>query len=352
VKSESQLEGRQSNILVAVVCNYISTAEPVGSRTIARKYDFGISPATIRNIMADLEESGFLAQPHTSAGRVPTDKGFRFYVDHLDRSLQSLEDFVSFNIEDILHNEAELGNMMKKTTDLLSRLSHQAGLMLAPNLKNTVCRHIDFIKLNNSQTLVIFISESGHVHKRVIRLSEDIPQDTFDQMSRLITNELMGLSLTKIRSKLMGMLNAEKSQFDALYARAVKLSQQFFDEEDDDSELYLGGTFNMMNHPEFADVEKMKALFQAFEEKRILLSVIDKCLEEDLKGAKVIIGEENSIADMQDLSFVLSSYNYGERSLGVVGIIGPKRMDYTQVIPMVEYTARTISRLLTNQIES
>ncbi|PID57267.1 heat-inducible transcription repressor HrcA [candidate division KSB3 bacterium] len=352
MKSESQLEKRQRKILIAVVCSYISSAEPVGSRTIARKYDFGISPATIRNIMADLEESGFLAQPHTSAGRVPTDKGFRFYVDHLKHSLQSLEHITSFNIEDILHNEAEIGNLMKKTTDLLSRLSHQAGLMLAPNLKNTVCRHIDFIKLNNSQTLVIFISESGHVHKRVIRLGEDISQDTFDQMSRLITNELMGLSLTKIRSKLMDMLSAEKIKFDALYARAVKLSQQFFDEEVDESELYLGGTFNMMNHPEFADIEKIKALFQAFEEKRILLSIIDKCLEEELEGAKVIIGEENSVVDMQDLSFVLSSYNYGERLLGVVGVIGPKRMDYTQVIPMVEYTAKTISRLLTNRIES
>ncbi len=352
MKSESNLEERQSNILVAVVCNYISTAEPVGSRTVARKYDFGLSPATIRNIMADLEESGFLAQPHTSAGRIPTDKGFRFYVDHLDQSLQSLEDFESFNIEDILHNETELGNLMKKTTDLLSRLSHQAGLVVAPNLKSTICRHIDFIKLNNSQTLVIFISESGHVHKRVIRLDEDIPQDTFDQMSRLITNELLGLSLAKIRSKLMGMLSAEKTRFDALYARAVKLSQQFFDEGDDDSELYLGGTFNMMSHPEFADVEKMKNLFQAFEEKRILLHVIDKCLGEDNEGTKVIIGEENSVEDMKDLSFVLSSYKYGGRSLGVVGILGPKRMDYTQIIPIVEYTAQAVSRLLTDRIES
>ena len=302
--------------------------------------------------MADLEDSGFLAQPHTSAGRVPTDKGFRFYVDQLDRSLQSLENFEPFNIEDILHGETELGNLMKKTTDLLSRLSHQAGLVLAPNLKNTICRHIDFIKLNNSQTLVIFISESGLVHKRVIRLDEDIPQDTFDQMSRLITNELMGLSLAKIRSKLLSMLNAEKSRFDALYSRAVKLSQQFFDEGDDDSELYLGGTFNMMNQPEFADIEKMKNLFKAFEEKRLLVHVIDKCLGEDVEGTKVIIGEENSVEDMQDLSFVLSSYNSGDRSLGVVGIIGPKRMDYTQVIPIVEYTARTVSRLLTGRSDS
>ncbi|PIE35061.1 heat-inducible transcription repressor HrcA [candidate division KSB3 bacterium] len=346
------LDDRQSKILIAVVCDYITTADPVGSRTIARKYGFGLSPATIRNIMADLEDMGFLTQPHTSAGRVPTDRGFRFYVDRLDLFQKSLEELTSSQIEGVLHSETELGNLIKKATDLLSQLSNQAGLVLGPNLKNTICRHIDFIKLNNSQVLVIFIAESGLVHKRVIVLEEEISQDVFDKMSKLITTELMGLSLAKIRAKLVGMMENEKSQFDHLYAQAIKLSQQFFDDEDqDESELYVGGTFNMISQPEFMDVEKMRHLFKAFEEKRLLIHILDECLGEDPDGTRVIIGEENLVDDMQDLSFVLSSYKYGDRSLGVIGIIGPKRMNYTQVIPIVEYTANTVSRLLTERIE-
>jgi heat-inducible transcriptional repressor len=352
VHQKEVLDERQNKVLIAVVCNYISTAEPVGSRTIARKYGFGISPATIRNIMADLEDLGLLVQPHTSAGRVPTDKGFRFYVDQLELSKRTFEEAAIFNIEEILHTETELGNLMKKTTAILSRLSNQAGLVLAPNLKNTNCRHIDFIKLNNSQILVIFISESGLVHKRVIFFEEDISQDLLDKMSRLVTTELMGLSLAEIRTKLVNIMETEKAQFDALLSQAIKLSQRFFSEETEDSELYVGGTFNIMNQPEFADVEKMQNLFRAFEEKRLLIHILDKCIEDDEKRVKVIIGGENNIEDMKDLSFVISSYQYGDRTLGVVGIIGPKRMDYTQVIPIVEEMVKIVLCLLIDRMEA
>ena len=343
---------RQQKILLAVVCEYISTAEPVGSRTISRRYEFGISPATIRNIMADLEDMGFLLQPHTSAGRIPTDRGLRFYVDHLESSRRLIEEVATLNIEEALNTEAELSSLMKKATELLSDLSKQAGLVLAPNLKSMVCRHIDFIKLNNLQVLAIFISESGLVQKRVIRLEEDISQDMLDKISKLVTTELMGLSLSKIRTKLVNMMETEKAHFDELFARAIKLSQEFFSGEAEESELYVVGTFNMMNQPEFADLDKMKNLFKTFEEKRLLINILDKCLEEDEEQIKVIIGNENTIADMKDLSFVISSYKYGDRALGVVGIIGPKRMDYMQVIPIVGSTAKAVSRLLTDRMES
>lgn len=342
---------RQQKILVAVICEYISTAEPVGSRTIARKYEFGISPATIRNNMADLEDMGLLIQPHTSAGRIPTDRGFRFYVDQLESSRRSVEGVDTFYIEEVLHGETELGNLMKKATEILSNLSNQTGIVLVPNLKNMVCRHIDFIRLSNLQVLVIFISESGLVQKRAIRLEEDISQDILDKISKLVTTELMGLSLSEIRAKLVRMMETEKAHFDKLLARAIKLSQEFFSGDTDESELYVGGTLNMMNQPEFANLEKMKNLFKTFEEKRLLINILDKCLEDDEEQVKVIIGNENTIADMQELSFVISSYKYGDRTLGVVGIIGPKRMNYTQVIPIVDNTAKVVSRLLTDRME-
>lgn len=350
ISSADVLGERGQKVLFAIIGEYISTAEPVGSRTIARKHDFGLSPATIRNIMADLEEMGFLLQPHTSAGRIPTDKGFRVYVDHLENVRQMVEDASAFNIEEALHNEAELDTLMKRATEILSTLSKQAGVILAPPLKSLVCRHIDFVKLSNAQVLVIFISDSGLVHKRVIRLEEDITQDILDKVSILVTNELMGLSLTEIRAKLVRMMETEKAQFDQLFAQAVQLSQTFFAEEpSEESELYVGGTLNMISQPEFADVDKMKTLFRTFEEKRVLINILDKCLEEDGEQVKVIIGNENPVGDITDLSFVVSSYKHGERAVGVIGVIGPKRMNYMHVIPIVNSTARTVSRLLSER---
>lgn len=352
ITSPETLSDRQQNILFAVICEYISTAEPVGSRTISRKYDFNLSAATIRNIMADLEDIGLLLQPHTSAGRIPTDQGFRFYVDHLENSRKMTVDLRALKIDEALYTESGLGNLMKKATELLSSLSHQAGLVLAPNLKSMICRHIDFIKLSNSQVLVIFISESGLVHKRAIRLEEDISQDILDKISKLVTTELMGLSLSEIRKKLVSMMETEKARFDQFLARAIKLSQEFFAEEIEESEVYIGGTFNMMSQPEFADIEKMRVLFKTFEEKRLLINILDKCLEEGNTDVKVIIGNEHSDEDTKDLSFVVSSYTYGERTLGVIGVVGPKRMNYMHVIPIVDYTAKTVSRLLTDRMDA
>lgn len=352
LSTHENLAEREQHVLFAVIGEYIATAEPVGSRTIARKYEFGLSPATIRNIMSDLEEIGLLLQPHTSAGRIPTDKGFRVYVDHLEHTRQAFEKLSSSSIEEVLHGETELGTLMKKATEILSALSKQAGVFLAPNLRSMICRHIDFIKLNNSQVLVIFISESGMVHKRTIRLDRDISQDILDKISKLITTELMGLSLSEIRKKLLQMMKTEKAQFDELLSRAIQLSQEFFSDDVEESELYVGGTLNMMSQPEFADVEKMKVLFKTFEEKRLLIDILDKCLDENGEQVKVIIGNENPIVSTQDLSFVISSYKSGERTLGVVGVVGPKRMNYMHVIPIVEHTAKTVSRLLTDRIET
>jgi len=352
ISTHEQLTERDQRILFAVIGEYITTAEPVGSRTISRKYTFGLSPATIRNIMSDLEEIGLLLQPHTSAGRIPTDQGFRVYVDHLEHTREAFEKLASSSIEEVLHDQTELGTFMKKATEILSALSQQAGVFLAPNLRSMICRHIDFIKLNNAQVLVIFISESGMVHKRAIRLDSDISQDLLDKISKLVTSTLMGLTLSEIRTKLVRMMTSEKARFDELLSRAIQLSQAFFSDATEESELYVGGTLNMMSQPEFADLEKMKTLFKTFEEKQLLINILDKCLDENGEQVKVIIGNENPQANTQDLSFVMSSYKAGDRILGVVGVVGPKRMNYMHVIPIVEHTAKTVSRLLTDRTET
>lgn len=356
ISPQDHLADREQQILFAVIGEYITTAEPVGSRTISRKYEFGLSPATIRNIMADLEDAGFLLQPHTSAGRIPTDKGFRLYVDYLEHTRDTFNELAAPSLEHILNGGSELSTLMKKATEILSALSKQAGVFLAPNLRSVICRHIDFIKLHASQVLVIFISESGMVHKRTIRLDSDASQELLDKISKLVTSEFMGLTLAEIRAKLVTMMTSEKSRFDALLTQALTLSQAFFSndlsDDADDSELYVGGTLNMMSQPEFADIEKMKSLFKTFEEKRVLINILDKCLDENDEQVKVIIGNESALANTQDLSFVMSSYKSGERILGVVGVVGPKRMNYIQVIPIVEQTAKIVSRVLTERADT
>ncbi len=341
-----ELNPRSSSILEAVVHDHIATAEPVGSRTIAKKYKFGLSPATIRNIMADLEEMGYLSQPHTSAGRVPTDRAYRFYVNHLLES-HHFPKVKNPVVEATLQSIHEFNELMKETSVFLSQLSNQAGIVLIPNLKKTVFKRIEFIHLTGSRVLVIFVAESGLVHKKTIELDRPISQNTLEKISNLVTEQMAGLTLQEIRKKLVKMMEEEKTQFDELLNQAVKLSQKAFENEEGESEVYVRGTLNILNQPEFASIERMKALFKAFEEKSILIQILDKCLEED-QNVKVTIGSENCIEEMEDCSLVTSTYKYGNMSVGVLGIIGPKRMDYSRVIPVVGYMAKLISNLLTN----
>jgi len=348
MESKMELTPRSSSILEAVVHDHITTAEPVGSRTLAKKYKFGLSPATIRNIMADLEEMGYLSQPHTSAGRVPTDRAYRFYVDHLLESHHFPTEVKNPNVEAILQSIHEFNELMEETSALLSQLSRQAGVVLIPNLRKTVFKQIEFIHLTSSRVLVIFVAESGLVHQKTIELDRPISQNLLAKISALVTEEMAGLTLQQIRKKLVKMMEEEKTQFDELLKQAVMLSQKAFEDEEGEGDLYVRGTLNILNQPEFANVERMRALFKAFEEKSILIQILDKCLDE-AENVKVTIGSENQIEEMEDYSLVTSSYKCGNLSAGVLGIIGPKRMDYSRIIPIVYYMARLISNLLTNR---
>jgi heat-inducible transcriptional repressor len=346
-----ELNARTSSILEAVVFDHITTAEPVGSRTISKKYKFGLSPATIRNIMADLEELGYLSQPHTSAGRVPTDRAYRFYVDHLLNEQPFSKQVRNPNVEAALCAIHEFNDLMEEASVFLSQLSNQAGVVLISNLRKTVFKRIEFIHLVGSRVLVIFVVESGLVHKKTIELDRPISQSTLEKISNLVTEQMAGLTLNQIRKKLIEMMEEEKTQFDELLNQALRLSQKAFEDEQGESDIYVRGTLNILNQPEFADVDIMKTLFKAFEEKSILIQILDKCLDEDTEDAlpvKITIGSENQISEMENCGLVTSVYKCGSYSAGVLGIIGPKRMDYSKVIPVVSYMSKLISKLLTN----
>lgn len=342
------IDERSQFILKAIVQSYIINVEPVGSRTVSKMYGVEISPATIRNVMSDLEEMGYLEQPHTSAGRIPTDKGYRFYVDSLiDIPIlaKAESDRINKNYESKL---TEIEKVMESTSKLLSYISRQAGIVLLPRFTTITFRHISFIKMRDNQVLAIFVSESGIVQNKVIRLEEDLRQEELDTITAYLNSEFGGLTLKMIRERIIEIMANDKREYDNLLRKAMDLSQKAFLEGSIEEDIYVGGTTNILEQPEFiADVEKMKTIFKAFEEKAKLIKILDKCLEEE--GIHIVIGAESEIQEISDCSLVTHTYKHGDSVLGVLGIFGPKRMEYPRIIAIVDYTAGIVSDILSGK---
>ena len=337
------LTERDRKVLQAIIMDYIQTAQPVGSRIVSKKSKMGLSPATIRNVMADLEEIGFLVQPHTSAGRVPTDRAFRFYVDSI-LNMRRLIPEEREQIEKSLQEESlGINEIMKRTSHLLSLLSRQTGVILAPRFGSKIFKHIEFIKLRDKRLLVIIVSKTGEVQNKVIEADEELYQDELDKYGRYLTEIMGGLSLTEAKHKIMEELKKEKVLFDKLMYRALQLSQKALEDEGEGN-LFIEGTTNIMQSPEFADMEKMRVLIQAFEEKTKIVKLLDKALS--AQGIQIFIGAENELNEMVNCSIVTAPYSKENFTLGTLGVIGPTRMDYSSIIPIVDYTARIVGKIL------
>jgi heat-inducible transcriptional repressor len=340
------LTERDRRVLQAIITDYIQTAQPVGSRIVSKKYKMGLSPATIRNVMADLEELGLLIQPHTSAGRVPTDKAYRFFVDTI-LNLRRLNPEEREDIEKglLLEGDPDINEVMKRASHILSLLSKQTGVVLAPRFGSKIFKHIEFIKLRDRRILVIIVSRTGEVQNKLIRADEELSQDELDKYSRYLSEFMGGLSLVEAKQKILEEMKKEKVLFDKLMYRALQLSQKALEDEDE-GDLFIEGKTNMMQSPEFADMEKMRGLLQAFEEKTKIVKLLDKALS--AQGIQIFIGAENELNEMINCSVVAAPYSRENYSLGTLGVIGPTRMDYSNIIPIVDYTARIVGRILGN----
>jgi heat-inducible transcriptional repressor len=340
------VDERTQNILMAVIHSFIYTAEPVGSRTISKRFDFGLSPATIRNVMSDLEDIGFLEQPHTSAGRVPTDKGYRFYLNHLQGIQKLTPEESALILQRFVPYYGEADETIAATSRLLSEVSHYAGIVLR-KFSTTIFKRIEFVKVRGRQVLAIFVMESSMVQNKLIMLDEEMTQDELHRISNYLNHEFSGQPLHAIRQQVLERMAEDKVRYDKLLQQAMQVGEKtFHDTADDDGEIYLGGTANIMDQPEFlANVDRMKELFKAFEEKSRLISILDRCLDES--GVNVILGSETPFEDIQECSFVTHAYSYDDRTIGVLGVVGPKRMAYPRVMAIVDYTANLISKILT-----
>jgi heat-inducible transcriptional repressor len=340
-----ELTKRDLQVLEAVVIDYLQSGEPVGSRTISRLYGLNVSPATVRNVMADLEEVEYLYQPHTSAGRVPTKKGLRFYLDKIMQS-RALEKEERAAIRDAFHDShPDIKELLHLTSRVLSRFCKQAGVVLWPRLTVARLKHIEFIRLRPHQMMAIFISRSGLVHHRLLDWEDDVNQDELDKYSRYLNELLQDVPLGQIKQRILDEMRKEKVLFDELYLKALDISQRFFQATLDNSDVYIEGQTNLLNNPEFADVERMRRLLSAFEDKSRLIRLLDMTLKTS-SGVQIILGPESELDELKEISLISSPYRRGDTLLGVLGVIGPLRMDYSRIIPVVEFTASLLSELM------
>ena len=340
------LDERSKSVLLAIIDKYIEKAEPVGSRTIAKNHPEHLSSATIRNAMSDLEEKGFLSQPHTSAGRIPTDKGYRFYVDHLLRPKSFLiqaETLAETNNLEYPSNKPNLQNLLEKACDNLSTVSKQTGLVMLPGFSTTCFKHIEFTKVAPNAALAVFFSEEGILQNKVLPIEQSMTQDQLTSISNYLNDEFSGKPIKWIRKELLQRLRLEKEHYNQLAQKAHNLSSALF--EDNNNELLVQGALNLLDQPEFnEDIGKIKTLLKTLEEKTKLINLLDSCL--DHEGMTILIGEENLQEEMDNCSLIAQNYQIGNEKAGTLAVFGSKRMDYKKIISIVNYTAQKVSKLI------
>jgi heat-inducible transcriptional repressor len=343
------LEARVKAILLAVVEHYIHSGEPVGSRTLSKLMDLGVSAATIRNVMADLTEQGYLEQPHTSAGRVPTDQAYRFYVD-AQATPQEVPEATRRTIEEaIMDAPAGLESLLASTTRLLAELTDFTGVIASPMMRATRLKKVEFLRIGPTEVYVVLITQSNMVHHKILRVTEELGQPFLNTVSRYLNDQFTSKSLAEIRGQVLESLMEEKEQYDQLLAHVVRLSKRAFDLSHERS-LYVEGQFNIVK--DLQDLGRVRSLLQALENKFSIIELLDAALSGPVlneAGIGVLIGQENALECLEDCALVTAKYGLGNDSLGTIGVIGPTRMDYPRIVPIIGYTALVLSRAIGNQ---
>jgi heat-inducible transcriptional repressor len=343
--TDESLTERAQLLLKALIENYIRDGQPVGSRTLSRDSGLSLSSATIRNIMADLEDLGFVASPHTSAGRVPTDKGYRFFVDTLLK-LKPLQHQEIEEIQRRLGTDAPSGRSLVQTvSQMLSNVTHMAGVVTLPNPNYIVLSHIEFVALSENRALAIMVMDNREVQNRVIQLDRHYSVEDLRRAANYLNEAFSGLSLPDVRSQLVRQLQETHQSMNQLMLDAIQVAQKVFDHRADERvEYVIAGETNLMGFAELSNVDRLRRLFEAFNEKRDLLQLLDGCLRAE--GIQIFIGQESGYRILDDISVVTAPYMLGNKVVGVLGIIGPTRMAYERVIPIVDVTAKLLGSAL------
>lgn len=332
------LSERQRLILSIIVEDYIRSAEPVGSRSISKRGDVSFSPATIRNEMADLEELGYLEQPHTSAGRIPSHKGYRYYVDHLvklaDINGRDLDVIKSFFAEKI--NEIE--RVIQHAASILSHITNYTSIVLGPEVFSTTLRHLQLVPLNDNTAVAIIVTNTGHVENRTVTIPEGIAMSELEKAVNILNSKLAGVPLLKLSSKMYTEIGQELSKYVDRYESLIGMVESMFD-QNDNNRLFLSGTTNMLTQPEFKDVDKVKTILDLLDETPTLLKLFSTAPS----GIQVRIGTENSHEAINSCSLITATYSLEGQPLGTIGILGPTRMDYGRVIGLLDHLSKDLA---------
>ncbi|EFM12731.1 heat-inducible transcription repressor HrcA [Paenibacillus curdlanolyticus YK9] len=337
------LTDRQRMILNAIVDDYIRSAEPVGSRSISKRGDVGFSPATIRNEMSDLEELGFLEQPHTSAGRIPSIKGYRYYVDHLVRlgesNVKEITNFRSFFAERM----TEIEQVTQQAANILANMTNYTSIALGPESLNHSLKHFQLVPLNADTAVAIVVTNTGHVENKMVSLPEGISMSDLEKTVHILNAKLAGVPMVRLTSKLYTEVGQELSRYVDHYESVLNMLERALPAgEEAEQRVYLGGTTNMLTQPEFKDVDKVKTLLDLLDE----TPTLSRMLSSAPSGIQVRIGTENEHEAINDCSVITATYAIDGQSLGTIGILGPTRMDYAKVIGLLDIVSKDMAMLL------
>jgi len=351
-------DSRAEAVLAAVIKEHLVTGEAVGSKVLADRFagTSGWSSATIRNVMAELEEAGLVEQPHTSAGRVPTDKGYRYYVDNIleegrlsKADLRAIERVFPYSGLDAAVSPDRI---MEQMSHALSELSENVGIVISPSLAENRLNHIEFIQLSDKRILVVMVTTSNTIHNKIIRLEDQLTQDELERTARYLNTEFSGKSLVAIRAEILELMGEEKALYDRLLRNAILLCDMSLEgEEAATGDVYVDGASNILSKPDFVDVDRMRELFRTFEAKSRLIKILNECVSREnyskASDVHVLIGREHAISSMRNCALITAPYRLGSNErLGTLGVVGPMRIEYSRIMAMVNYMARLIERRL------
>lgn len=338
------MDERKRKILQAIINDYITTAEPIGSRTIARKYSLGISPATIRNEMSDLELLGFLEQPHTSAGRIPSAKGYRFYVDCLLEPPKISEQDVVLIDRWYQAKARRMEEVFQETAKILSRMTRNVSLVRAPQLNQCTFKYMQFLPLDEHRAIVIIVTDTGFVDNKILELPEGTSLEDLQAIAERINNRLAGLPLDRIKFSVLRDLKHDVLSDDVIYQSALDVLRNTLAVEKKDR-VYMGGATQLLEQPEFRDVEKVKSLLRMLEEEQLVSDILQRS-EGEADQMLVTIGQENKFTGIQDCSVIQATYRIDGQVVGTVAVLGPTRMEYGKIIGVLDFMQKHLGEVL------
>lgn len=342
-----KMDERKQKILKAIVQDYIATTEPVGSRTISRKFDLGVSPATIRNEMADLEEMGYIEQPHTSAGRIPSDTGYRYYVDYLMEPLSLNSNDKETITKEISGRISEIQEVIEYTSKLISQVTNLTSMVVGPKTKNNVLNKIYFLPYETGKAIMVIVKDDGSVENNIVDIGENTTPEEMQMLANLFNDKMGGTRVQDLKKGLIDQIYNELSRKRRFIDCVLGLMEKTFEEGNEQlsEKVYLGGTLNMLNQPEFRDLNKVKSLFGIFEENKQLKELLNL----NQQGLNITIGAENKNEVLRDCSVISATYHINGKQIGSIGVLGPTRMDYDKAIAIVDYMTKSLTDILTDK---